>query len=261
VLEKTGLAEVQARQEARRAYDAIRRSTDDVAQIAKATGRSEAEIAQIKSHIFVDEHELTAGLRRFDPDAKIADAWTRLQAGTHTAQDLAILQHEADELMLVKAGLSQNAAHSIATSVARGEGTSAVAAVGETNPSAGLMPGEGLFGTYDDLIDLGTKGDHVTPHHMPSARHMDQHGVPRGQGLSLNMEHPVPGAGGRHRRTFTYGTNADAGMQPRQALARGIWDARRIYMEDGLYGTYIRQQFRDFIQRYKALHPGLFGKG
>jgi hypothetical protein len=34
-----------------------------VAQIAKATGRSEAEIAQIKNHIFVEQHELTAGAR------------------------------------------------------------------------------------------------------------------------------------------------------------------------------------------------------
>jgi hypothetical protein len=118
VLERTGLAEVQARQEARKAYDAIRRSTDDVAQIAKATGRSEAEVAQIKNHLFMDEHRLTSGLRRFDPDPQIASAWSRLQAGTHSAQDLAILQHEAEELMLMKAGLSQKAAHAAATSAA-----------------------------------------------------------------------------------------------------------------------------------------------
>jgi hypothetical protein len=119
VLPKTGLAEVQARQEARRAYDAIRRSTDDVAQMAKATGRSEAEIAQIKNHLFKQEHQLTGGLRRFDPDPQIASAWSRLQAGTHSAQDLALLQHEAEELMLMKAGLSQKAAHAAAEGVGR----------------------------------------------------------------------------------------------------------------------------------------------
>lgn len=126
VLQRTGLAEVQARQEARKAYDAIRRSTDDVAQIAKATGRSEAEIAQIKSHLFRDEHELTAGLRRFDPDPQIASAWTRFQAGTHSAQDLALLQHEAEELMLMSAGLSQKAAHAAAAPMASSNGTAFV---------------------------------------------------------------------------------------------------------------------------------------
>jgi hypothetical protein len=125
VLSKTGLAEVQARQQARKAYDAIRRSTDDVAQIAKATGRSEAEIARIKNHLFRQEHQLTAGLRRFDPDPQIASAWSRLQAGTHSAQDLALLQHEAEELMLMRAGLSQKAAHAAAGNVAGLEGTSA----------------------------------------------------------------------------------------------------------------------------------------
>jgi LysM repeat protein len=135
VLEKTGVAEVQARQEARAAYDAIRRSTDDVAQIAKATGRSEAEIAQIKSYLFKEEHELTAGLRRFDPDPQIASAWGRLQAGTQTAQDLALLQHEADELMLMKAGLSQKAAHAAAPAL---EGTSGAASMGRiSGKSAG----------------------------------------------------------------------------------------------------------------------------
>jgi hypothetical protein len=126
VLPKTGLAEVQARQQARRAYDAIRRSTDDVAQIAKATGRSEAEIAQIKNYVFREEHQLTAGLRRFDPDPKIAAAWQRLEKGVHNAQDLALLEHELAESMLMKAGLSQQAAH--------------VAAAGARNAPPGIGP-------------------------------------------------------------------------------------------------------------------------
>jgi hypothetical protein len=41
------------------------------------------------------------------------------KAGTHTAQDLAILQHEADELMFMKAGLSQKAAHGSVQGVGR----------------------------------------------------------------------------------------------------------------------------------------------
>jgi hypothetical protein len=141
VLEKTGLAEVQARQEARAAYDAIRRTTDDVAQIAKATGRPEAEIAQIKSYLFKEEHGLTAGLRRFDPDPQIASAWGRLQAGTHSAQDLALLQHEADELMLVKAGLGQKAAHAAAAPVPSSRGA---AFVGRLRAAPVELPGVSL---------------------------------------------------------------------------------------------------------------------
>ena len=33
----------------------------------------------------------------------------------------------------------------------------------------GLLPTEGDFGTYDELIKSGTVGDNITPNHMPSA--------------------------------------------------------------------------------------------
>ena len=74
VLQKTGLAEIQARQAAEKAYATIRNSTDDVARIAKTTGRTEAEIQQIKNHLFHDTHRLTRGTRRFDADPQIAAA-------------------------------------------------------------------------------------------------------------------------------------------------------------------------------------------
>lgn len=123
-----------------------------------------------------------------------------------------------------------------------------------------LLPNEGQVGTYDELIAAGSKGDNITPHHIPSANHMAQHGVAKGDGISINMEQPHPGVGGRHRRTFTYGTRADVEMPPRKALAEGIADARRIYREDGLYTSEIRSSLQDMIKDNKKNFPKIFGK-
>jgi hypothetical protein len=123
-----------------------------------------------------------------------------------------------------------------------------------------LLPGEGAVGSYDDLIAAGTKGDNITPHHIPSANHMAQHGVSKEDGIAINMEQPFPGSGGRHRATFTYGTQADLNLTPRQALGRGIWDTRRIYQQDGLYSPSIRSSLQDLIRQNRAANPGLFDK-
>ena len=42
---------------------------------------------------------------------------------------------------------------------------------------------------------------------MPSAAKMKQTDVKRRDGVSMNMEQPHPGVGGRHRGTYTYGLN------------------------------------------------------
>ena len=63
------------------------------------------------------------------------------------------------------------------------------------------------------------------------------------------MEQPVPGSGGRHRDTFTYGTRADSGMSSRDALAAGVWDARRIYQQQGLYDSFVRGQLQELIRQ------------
>ena len=123
-----------------------------------------------------------------------------------------------------------------------------------------LLSGEGAVGIYDDLIALGSKGDNLTPHHIPSAKHMASQGVSRGDGVSIMMEQPFPGVGGRHRRTFNYGTSADVGMASRDALAAGIRDVRGIYMQDDLYTPYIRQQLQEMIRQNKNLYPSVFSK-
>ena len=74
------------------------------------------------------------------------------------------------------------------------------------------------------------------------------------------MDQPTSGAGGRHRRTRTYGRSIP-GESPRDALARDIMDARRIYMEDGLYTPEIRQSLLEVIRLNKELYPEIFTRG
>jgi hypothetical protein len=153
---------------------------------------------------------------------------------------------------------------SLATSAraTAGAAEAEVAVAGGAKSGAGksLLPSEGAVGTYDDLIAAGTKGDNITPHHIPSANHMAQHSVSKGDGIAINMEQPFPGSGGRHRATFTYGTQADLNLTPRQALGQGVRDARRIYQQDGLYGPGIRSSLQDVIRKNRAANPGLFKK-
>lgn len=88
-----------ARQEAEasKLYDIIRASTSDVQAISKNTGMSESRVQRIKDHVFNKEHIKSSGNGRFDPDYEIAQAWQRLQDGTHTPKDIELLNHEIFE--------------------------------------------------------------------------------------------------------------------------------------------------------------------
>jgi hypothetical protein len=123
-----------------------------------------------------------------------------------------------------------------------------------------LLPGEGSVGTYGELVKKGSKGDNLTPHHMPADSFMKKHGVKRKDGVAMDMEQPSPGTGGRHRRTRTYGRKADINETPREALARDIKDSRKIYKEDGVYTPEINKSHQEVIQKNKELYPELFKK-
>jgi len=105
------------------AYDAIRASTIDIATIAKNTGIKTKNIQKVKQHIFHDEHLLDryvdygvpAEMRRFDSDLGIANAWKRLENGTHTENDIKLLKHEiAEAWSMNKNGPGYSKAHDIA---------------------------------------------------------------------------------------------------------------------------------------------------
>ncbi|EOV9529186.1 hypothetical protein ACE41A_21760 [Bacillus cytotoxicus] len=144
--------------------------------------------------------------------------------------------------------------------LAKGNGGSGVKGTGKA-----LLTNEGKVGTYKQLVKQGTAFDNITPHHMPSAEKMKQAGIKRNDGVSMNMEQPHPGTGGRHRETYTYGLSGEKSkaylnLSFRDALAHDILDARRIYIKDGLYTAEIREGLREVIKRNKELYPHLFDK-
>lgn len=56
--------------------------------------REVMDISRIKDHVFSNEHILDAGVKRFDADPEIADAWYRLTNGTYNQNDIDLLNHE-----------------------------------------------------------------------------------------------------------------------------------------------------------------------
>ena len=105
------------------AYNAIRASTTDVAEIARSTGLKAENIQKVKDHLFNQQHLLDryvkqgvpAELRRFHSDIGIAQAWERLRTGKHTAADLQLLKHETAEAWYMrKNGPGYSEAHDAA---------------------------------------------------------------------------------------------------------------------------------------------------
>ncbi|MCZ9340899.1 hypothetical protein NGM37_24365, partial [Streptomyces sp. TRM76130] len=92
------------------AYDAIRADPqlDEVAHTAAPHGYSADDISQIYNHLFIEEHELDAGMMRFDANPRIARAWERLQNGTPHASDFDLLAHELYESDWMRQHRSQN---------------------------------------------------------------------------------------------------------------------------------------------------------
>ena len=93
------------------AYDNIRHNPDsdtiannlsDVVRIDGSTGFTPAEIEQVRSHVFFEEHPLNdydGGIvhRRYDASPDMAEAWLRLRSGRHRLEDVALLEHELAE--------------------------------------------------------------------------------------------------------------------------------------------------------------------
>lgn len=99
-------------------YESVRRSkkSDIVKSIANNTGISEKSINKVYDHVFVNDHELYGGKRRFDPDYDMAESFRRLREGKNIQEhDLIMLKHERLEYELMeKEHLSYQEAHQLA---------------------------------------------------------------------------------------------------------------------------------------------------
>ncbi len=122
-----------------------------------------------------------------------------------------------------------------------------------------LLPNEGKVGTYKELKMSAKPGDDLSAHHIPSARFMEHHGVKKPDGISMMVQEPTPGIGGRHRLTRTYGRPAKLDETPREALARDVRDMRLIYRDEGVYTPEIHDSLKQVINKNKEKYPNLFG--
>lgn len=100
-----------AEEHATQYYESVRHMKTDTEKISKATGISKDKLDKIKKHVFIAEHNLIDGKRRFDPDYEMAQSWQRLIDGNIKEQDMILLKHEYAELRYMEKGLTQNEAH------------------------------------------------------------------------------------------------------------------------------------------------------
>lgn len=107
----TDIASERAINHAELYYEEIRKQTTDVARISKNTGYHESTIQEIKNYLFIDEHQLKNGIRRFDPDFAIAQSWQRLAQNEMMPHDITLIRHEVHERNLLKKGMTQDEAH------------------------------------------------------------------------------------------------------------------------------------------------------
>ena len=97
-------------------YQAIRNRTSnsDVANISKHSGFSFEDVLKIKTHVFMNYHDLGYDEpSRFDADYDQAQSWQRLETGVGIREmDRVFLHHELMELTLIsEQGLSYFEAH------------------------------------------------------------------------------------------------------------------------------------------------------
>jgi hypothetical protein len=123
-----------------------------------------------------------------------------------------------------------------------------------------LLLGEGRVGTYEELAKTRIKGSNLARHHIPNDQYMKTRGVSRNEGISITVEQPTPGTGGRHREIHKTLQKQDPTLAPRDALAQGIQKAREVYREEGALHE-IRPSLQEVIRQNKERYPTLFKKG
>jgi hypothetical protein len=123
-----------------------------------------------------------------------------------------------------------------------------------------LLPGEGKVGSYGDLKSIKKPDDNLARHHMPNDQYMRTKGISKNEGVSVMIEQPTPGVGGRHREIHKMLQKQDPNLLPRDALVESILRAREVYKQDGVYNFVIQDSLLDVIKQNKQKFPELFKK-
>ncbi len=133
------------------------------------------------------------------------------------------------------------------------------ASVSQKQEQPQLLSDEGKVGGFRELKKYKTEEDNLARHHMPNNQYMRSRGISKEEGVSMTVEHPLPGMGGRHRRIHQELPRQDVNLNPRDALAQSVRRARQIYKEDSL-GAEIRPSLEKVIKENKNRFPDLFDK-
>ncbi len=89
-----------------------RNTASTISKIAKASSMSTSDARRAYNHLFIEEHELADGVRRFDPDYDMAQSIQRLiDTNNPEKHDLLLFKHEALEAKYMSEGMSQREAH------------------------------------------------------------------------------------------------------------------------------------------------------
>ncbi|MFD2698987.1 WXG100 family type VII secretion target [Paenibacillus shunpengii] len=84
-------------------YASFRTMKNHISDIAKNTGWKEADIQQIKNHLFIEKHKFDNGqVKLFDPNYQQAMAWERMVQGNYNKNDILLLNHELFESNYMK---------------------------------------------------------------------------------------------------------------------------------------------------------------
>ena len=84
---------------------------------------SERDVQMVKDHVFNNKHVLDERVGKFDADPEIANAWRRLQSGSHTESDIGLLRHEVFEARFERMyGTDYRTAHDAANRAGRPSG-------------------------------------------------------------------------------------------------------------------------------------------
>lgn len=98
-------------------YEQLRkRDVDNIAsKIALRTDLTKKEARQAFEHLFVEEHELHGGIKRFDPDYDIAQSTQRILGSSEMLEhDKLLFPHEYLESKYMNRGFDQSRAHELA---------------------------------------------------------------------------------------------------------------------------------------------------
>ena len=97
--------EIRRNAHAKRYYEFVRKSKKEnwVARISKNSGMRKESVGKIYDHVFIKEHKLLEGIKRFMPDYDMAQSFQRLFDGKEIFEhDLIMLKHERLECELME---------------------------------------------------------------------------------------------------------------------------------------------------------------